>query len=539
MNRYILGLLLAQVFSNNMIFADTNIKEQSNSEWPKRDLLSSGFMENKFREFEDYVWLDDGSHKTDAVVIIKDGHLVYERYANGYTPNKLHMLWSLTKSLTSVIVGSAITQGILELDEPIYKYYPELDRKKARDIKLRHVLNMSSGFDFYEEHPIHDVFSDSVSVYYSRYAYKDVARGVSKYKLKYRPGTQFKYGTHEPMLAMGILKKAIGDQQTYNNYPYEAVFNKLGIKNITFEQDQSGTYLGGGYAFSTAREYAKIGQLILNKGKWKGEQILSEDYVKFATVDIAPALLDKTDESKEQRLNVETYGAYFWLNGVLPMNKNGRPYPSAPTDLIQAMGFRGQTMGVIPSENLVIVRLGSDGRVPKKKIKRDKMYKLLLASLKKDNYQKSLKSFTVSTESALEESSVNDNEAFKMPKIFKPRSYNFSESSAAALAKEMCSCLFVSLQPEKYCQMVTKESRLFSKYEIDIDNKEVHARGFGYKAKGVFNKEHPERGCRLAKILDYNSIDNEWHDLADLEYWQKYKRDRNRQRRLRRLRRGY
>ena len=294
------------------------------------------------------------------------------------------MLWSLTKSLTSVIIGSAIKDGILNLDDPIYKFYPSLNKEKARDIKLHHVLNMSSGFDYYEEHPLHDVFSDSVSVYYSRYSYKDVAKGVAHLKMKHAPGKQFNYGTHEPMLAMGVLKKAIGNQERYDDYPWKAVFNKLGIKNMTFEQDSSGTFLGGGYAFSTARDYAKIGQLILNKGKWKDEQILSESYVKFATQDVAPALLTKTNEKKEARLNTETYGAYFWLNGVLPMNKNGRPYKSAPTDLIQAMGFRGQTMGIIPSKNIVLVRLGSDGRVPSKKIKRDKMYQLLLDSLEEN-----------------------------------------------------------------------------------------------------------------------------------------------------------
>lgn len=352
--------------------------------WVKSDLEKAGFNKARFNSFLDYIWLDDGSHRTDAVVIIKNGKLVYEGYANGYTPTKKHMLWSLTKSLTSVLIGSAIQKNILNLDDDIHKFYPALNRKKARDIKLHHVLNMSSGFDFYEEHPIHDGFSDSVSVYYSRHSFKDVAEGISRLRMKYRPGEQFKYGTHEPMLAMGILKKAIGNQEEYNSFPWKALFNKLGIKNITFEQDLSGTFLGGGYAFSTARDYAKIGYLILKNGKWDNEQILPKSYVEFATKKVAPALLRPRTDTWQQRLNIETYGGYFWLNGELPMNKEGRPYPSAPSDLIQAMGFRGQTMGIIPSKDLIIVRLGSDGRVKSKKIKRDKMYKLLLESLEEE-----------------------------------------------------------------------------------------------------------------------------------------------------------
>ena len=496
------------------------------SDWSKISLSEAGFNQKKFNTFLDYVWKDDGSHKTDALVIVKGGKIAYEGYANGYTAQKKHMLWSLTKSLTSLIVGKAINDQILNLDDPIYKYYPSLDREKGRDIKLRHVLNMSSGFNFYEEHPIHDVFSDSVSVYYSRYGYKDIANSISRYKLKFSPGEQFKYGTHEPMLAMGILKKAIGDQEKYNKFVIDSFFGKLGIKNITFEQDQSGTFLGGGYDFSTAREYAKIGQLILNKGRWNDEQIISEDYIKFATVDVAPALLKKTDESKEQRLNVETYGAYFWLNGVLPMNKRGRPYPSAPRDLIQAMGFRGQTMGVIPSENLVIVRLGSDGRVPSKKIKRDKMYKLLLESLN-DYGNSSYKS----KNSAVVTKSNN------LPKFLQPRSFNFSESSATALAKEMCSCLFVSLRDDKYCRTVTKESRIFARYKVNTETKTVVARGLGYKSISQYKDD--VFGCHVAEILDYNSIKKEWHDLGDYEYWQDYKKERRKKRRLRRLGRGY
>ncbi len=348
-------------------------------EWPTKPLKESGFNQEKFNKFLDYVWEDEGNFNSDSIVIIKDGNLVYEGYSNGYTKNKKHMLWSLTKSMTSIIMGSALKNKILDMNDPIHKYFPTLNRKDAEDIKLHHVLNMSSGFDFFEEHPIHDIFSDSVSVYYSRHAYKNVALGVSKLPMKHKPGTQFKYGTHEPMLAMGILKKAINNQEVYDNYPWTAVFNKLGMKNVTFEQDLSGTFMGGAYAHASARDYAKLGYLLLNKGKWDGEEILTEEYVDFAIKKVAPALYIPKKEKKQQRLNVETYGAYFWLNGILPMNENGRPYPAAPEELVQAMGFRGQTMGLIPSKNLIIVRLGSDGVY--KKIKRNKMYQLLLASL--------------------------------------------------------------------------------------------------------------------------------------------------------------
>lgn len=371
----------------------------------QHDPFNKTFDYKKFKTFLDYVWENKGHHKTDAVVILKDGQLIYEGYDRGYNENKKHMYWSLSKSLTSIIIGAAIKDKILSLDDYAYKYYPSLNRKWAKDIKLRHILNMSSGFDFYEEHPIHDVFSDSVSINYSRYTFFDVAKAVAHLKMKFRPGTQFKYGTHEPILAMGILKRAINDQDKYDNYPWTALFNKLSIKNMTFEQDLSGTFIGGAFAWGTAKDYAKIGQLILNDGLWNGERIISSDYIKFATKDIAPALLrEDIKEYTQQRLNIESYGAYFWLNKTLPMNKGERPYPSAPSDLIQAMGFRGQTMGIIPSEKLVIVRLGSDGRVKSKKINRNKMYGLLLKSLKTLKVQEELELKFVGHEKERQES---------------------------------------------------------------------------------------------------------------------------------------
>jgi len=123
---------------------------------------------------------------------------------------------------------------------------------------------------------------------------------------------------------------------------------------------------------------------MLNNGMWEGKRILPEWWVKFATQTVAPAQEKRQNEEGQQRLNVESYGAYWWLNKNLKMNKT-RPYPNAPDDLYQAMGFRGQTMGVIPSKGIILVRMASDGRKPKRKLKRDKMYKLLLASLVEEN----------------------------------------------------------------------------------------------------------------------------------------------------------
>ena len=348
--------------------------------WKSKPLSTLNIDQKKFDLLMDYIWDKDAKYKTDAFLIIKDGYIVYEGYDRGHDQNKKHMFWSFSKSLTNILMGIAVKKKILKLDDYVHQYYPSMKGARASEVKLEHVLNMSSGFRFYEEHPLNIILSDSIYVYYSEKNRIDAALSITKRKMKYPPGKQFNYGTHEPILAMGILKKAINNKKTYNDFPWTELFDKLGMKSIHFEQDLSGTFLGGSGGWGTARDYAKLGILMLNHGKWEEEELLPKSFVEWSTKKIAPALYRPKRERGQRRLNIESYGSYWWLNYKLPMNKH-RPYPNAPEDLYQAMGFRGQTMGVIPSLNMIILRMGSDGRKPKQKVKRDKMYKLLFDAM--------------------------------------------------------------------------------------------------------------------------------------------------------------
>ena len=277
--------------------------------WRSQSLEKAGFDKSKFQKVLDYVWEDKGNHKSDAFVVIKDGYVVYEGYDRGYSPTKKHMFWSFSKSLTSTLIGAAVHKGILSLETQARDYYPEMNRPKAKDVTLRHILNMSSGFKFYEENPVNIALSDSIFVYYAKDAYKDVALKVAKTKMKFAPDEQFNYGTHEPMLAMGILKKAIGDIKKYEDFPFNALLNPLNMKSVVIERDQSKTFLGGSGGWGVAKDFAKIGFLMLNDGLWEGKRILPKNWVKFATQTVAPAQLKRTSDYGQQRLNVESYGA--------------------------------------------------------------------------------------------------------------------------------------------------------------------------------------------------------------------------------------
>lgn len=203
----IIPLLLALAFSNNAMASQKYGDYWPTKSWKTKSLEKAGFDRKKFQKLLDYVWEDEGNHKSDAYVVIKDGYVVYEGYDRGHSPTKKHMFWSFSKSMTSTLIGAAIHRGILDLDMKAKDFYPEMDREKAKDVTLRHVLNMSSGFKFYEENPVNIALSDSIFVYYSKKAFQDVAKNVAKTEMKHGPDEQFNYGTHEPMLAMGILKR--------------------------------------------------------------------------------------------------------------------------------------------------------------------------------------------------------------------------------------------------------------------------------------------------------------------------------------------
>lgn len=375
---FVLGFLILP----SLLLAATGPRQDyfPTKEWKSKPISTLKVDKKKFGLLMDYIWDKEAKYKTDSFLIIKDGYIVYEGYDRGHDKIKKHMFWSFSKSLTNILMGIAIKKKIVNLEDYVSQYYPSMKRKRARDVKLHHVLNMSSGFRFFEEHPLNIILSDSIYVYYSENNRIDTALSITKRKMKYAPGTQFNYGTHEPHLAMGILKKAINNKKIYNDFPWTELFDKLGMKTVHFEQDLSGTFLGGTGGWGSARDYAKLGILMLNNGKWENETLLPKDWVEWSTKRIAPALFTPKRERGQRRLNIESYGGYWWLNYKLPMNKH-RPYPNAPEDLYQAMGFRGQTMGVIPSLNMIILRMGSDGRKPKQKVKRDKMYKLLFDAM--------------------------------------------------------------------------------------------------------------------------------------------------------------
>lgn len=278
-----------------------------------------------------------GALRTRALIVIQDGEIVGERYAEGFDPSMPLLGWSMSKSVTAALAGLAVGDGLLELDGPLGA--PEWDGDEGRSsITLRNLLQMSSGLDFVEEYTANN---DSVAMLFLE---PDMAAYAASKPLIAPPDTLWSYSSGSTNIVSRALTSAFGGSQAAQAYLHERLFGPAGMKNVTFEQDNAGTPVGSSYIYATARDWARFGLLFLNRGEANGVQVLSPDWVDFVH---SPATANE----------LGIYGAGFWLNGMAE-DGDGHYLPDLPEDAYFAMGHNGQIVGIFPSQNAVIVRLG-------------------------------------------------------------------------------------------------------------------------------------------------------------------------------------
>jgi CubicO group peptidase (beta-lactamase class C family) len=151
------------------------------------------------------------------------------------------------------------------------------------------------------------------------------------------PGSEWKYSSGTTNILSGIMRTLIGGEESYLEFPYREIFNKIGISSMILETDAAGNFVGSSYSNATARDWARFGLLYYNDGVWKNDTIFPKGWVEYTRT---PATASKGE-----------YGAQFWLN-------KSKKLPDVPEDLFFCDGHRGQRIFIIPSRDLVIVRLG-------------------------------------------------------------------------------------------------------------------------------------------------------------------------------------
>ncbi len=313
--------------------------------WPMGNKVSENFPaeidKDKLQQAVQNIFTEKDAKKpirTRAVIILYDGNIIAEQYATGFTKDTKLLGWSMTKSVTSALIGLLVKNGKLDIASPapIPEWQDASDPRHA--ITLKDILQQSSGLNFVEDY---GKSSDATKMLFEK---ADMGAYTASHPLKDKPGSVFYYSSGNTNMLSRIIKQTVGEKN-YHAFPYDSLFYPLGMYSAVMEPDGSGTFVGSSYMYATARDWARFGLLYLNKGLCNGKRILTEDWVNQS---ITPATTAEKGD----------YGYQFWLNAGAKNDPNNKEYPSAPNDLYYMDGYEGQRVFIIPSKKMVIVRLG-------------------------------------------------------------------------------------------------------------------------------------------------------------------------------------
>jgi CubicO group peptidase (beta-lactamase class C family) len=292
--------------------------------------------------------------RTDGVLVVHEGRIVYERYARGWQAEHPHLTWSVSKSMMSAMVGVAVGEGWLDLHDSICDHY---DHAIECDTTPDDLLSMGSGLDWnegYEDEPYH--LSSVIAMLYGTGAL-DMAAFVGHLPQAAPPGQLYRYSSGDSVLLAAVLAGAL-PSALHDGFPHDFLFGPLGMDSAVFEQDRAGTFVGSSYAYATPRDMARFGYLYLRDGCWNDERILPEGWVA-ESVAVNPVFLVEASFEWE-RDGDAVPGRHFWTNHAIPERGIDSVWPDVPEDAYQASGHWGQSITVIPSEGLVVVRTADD-----------------------------------------------------------------------------------------------------------------------------------------------------------------------------------
>jgi CubicO group peptidase (beta-lactamase class C family) len=277
---------------------------------------------------------------TRAIVVVYKGRIVGERYAPGFTEDTPQISWSMGKSITAALVGVLVEQGHFHWNDPapVPEWRAPGDDRGA--ITIAHLLRMSSGLDF-KNYGLNgpESYSPENEHFLIYFGAPHVFRHAVNQPPAFAPDEEWRYKNSDPLTLGSIVRQTVeGRGENYLTFPQRHLFDKIGARNYVLETDSYGNFIMTGYDFGSARDWARFGLLHLWGGVFEGERILPEGWTEFITTP-APA---------HPR---QGYGGLWWLN-------RGGAMSRAPADAYWAAGYMGQRTMVIPSRDMVIVRLG-------------------------------------------------------------------------------------------------------------------------------------------------------------------------------------
>lgn len=286
----------------------------------------------------------DPEGMTAAFVVTHRGRIIAERYGEGITATTPLESWSMGKSLSGTLMGILIQQGAYDLWQraPIPEWQQRPNDPRAA-IRIGDLLRMSSGLRIRApQDPDFDPSGPYPDHLYYYTGTVDAFKYAGTRPLQWPPNTVGRYRNTDPVLTNYLIRLAVEKRkQDYHSFPQRALFDKIGIRTMVLDTDPFGNFLTHGYEQGSARDWARLANLYLQDGVWNGERLLPEGYVKFVST-IAPAW------QADGRLQYG--GGLFWVNGERSFD--------APSDAFYMSGVGGQSVLIVPAQQLAVVRLG-------------------------------------------------------------------------------------------------------------------------------------------------------------------------------------
>ena len=285
--------------------------------------------------------------ETRALLIVQNGKIVFEQYGKGFDKDARLISWSMAKSITGALFGIMVQDGKLKLQDPINDPHWKKNDKR-RSITYDQALTMTDGINWREEDYADPIHNDAALMLFGK-GREDIVDYVTKRPLKHTPGKVWNYSSGTTNLIAAGISRALGPRtiadptgkERMRNFMHDRLFTPIGMNRTSAEFDANGNFYGSSLIYSSAQDFARFGLLMLRGGKWEDKQIIDTKFVDYL----------RTPSKGE---GADAYGAHFWLSRD---NKKGL-LKNGPYDSFEAQGHDGQVILMIPTKDLVVVRLG-------------------------------------------------------------------------------------------------------------------------------------------------------------------------------------
>jgi len=345
------GCVALPIGADSVNFTPTEVPRHlppaATTPWPMGDVLPNTPWPAEVNMAKVGEALDSGFGSPDArtlaIVVTYKGRILGERYSDDVDIHSPLESWSMTKSLSGTLMGVLIQQGEYELWQPAPIPEWQMPGDPRQEIRIGDIMRMSSGLRI--RAPYDPDYDPSIGYPDHLYLYTGTINSfeyAATRPLQWPPNTVGRYRNTDPVLTSYLIRLAVEARgENYHAFPQRNLFDKIGIRDAIIETDPYGNFLGQGRALMPARDWARLANLYLTDGVWNGERILPEGWVEYAS-EVAPAWV--ADGRPQYG------GSHFWVNA-----DGGLPIPDSAFSM---RGAGGQSAIIIPTHELVVVRLG-------------------------------------------------------------------------------------------------------------------------------------------------------------------------------------